>query len=303
MTAPSLSFDSLFDPDFLARVQQFALTSSRVEKGGRLADQASSARGQGIDFADFRPYVPGDDLRAIDWNIYRRLDRLFVRVFEERQDMPVYFLIDISRSMFTGESPRIHAGLRTTLALAAIVLGQHDSVALFPFAEAMTIQTRNLSGKASLVRVARQLADYAPAGGTALALSIERLASMRLRRGLVVVVSDFFDDAGLDQVLPALGLLQHRTLLVQLTRPEDGDPTRHPALAGDVAIEDVETGRQIELTITPEVLERYRQAYRAFNEQLLAYSLTHGHALARIDASRDVLEQLGELFLGGRLAV
>ncbi|WP_448664655.1 DUF58 domain-containing protein [Sphingomonas sp. CJ20] len=303
MTAPSLSFEALFDPDFLARVQQFALSASRVEKGGRLADQSSSARGQGIDFADFRPYVPGDDLRAIDWNIYRRLDRLFVRVFEERQDMPVYFLIDISRSMFTGESPRIHAGLRTTLALAAIVLGQHDSVALFPFSDAMTVQTRNLSGKASLMRVARHLADYQSAGGTALALSIERLASMRLRRGLVVIVSDFFDDSGLDQVLPALGLLQHRILLVQLTRPEDSDPTRHPALAGDVAIEDAETGRQIELTITPEVLERYRQAYRAFSEELLAHSLTYGHALARIDASRDVLEQLGELFLGGRLAI
>lgn len=303
MTAPQLSFDALFDPDFLARVQQFALSVTRVDKGGRLAEQASTARGQGLDFADFRPYIAGDDLRTIDWNIYRRLGRLFVRVFEERQSMPVYFLIDISKSMFTGESPRIHAGLRASLALAAIVLGQQDTIGLFPFSDAMTVQARHLSGKGNLVRVARYLAEYAPAAGTSLSGSIETLAAMRLRRGLVVIVSDFFDSNGLDQVLPALSLLPHRTLLVQLVRPEDGDPSRHPALAGEVAVEDSETGALIELTITPDLLERYRQAYAAFNDRLLAHALAQGAALARIDATRDVLEQLGTLFQGGRLTL
>ena len=303
MTAPQLRFDALFDPEFLARVQQFALSVPRVDKGGRLAEQASTARGQGLDFADFRPYIAGDDLRTIDWNIYRRLGRLFVRVFEERQAMPVYFLIDISKSMFTGESPRIHAGLRTSLALAAIVLGQQDSVGLFPFSDAMTIQARHLSGKGNLVRVARYLCDYAPAAGTSLAGSIETLAAMRLRRGLVVIVSDFFDDGGLDAVLPALSLLPHRALLVQLVRPEDSDPTRNPALSGEVAVEDSETGALLELTITPELLDRYHEAYQAFNDRLMGHALAHGAALARIDATRDVLDQLGALFAGGRLAL
>lgn len=303
MNAPPLSFDALFDPAFLTSVQQFALSIERVEKGGRLAEQASTARGQGIDFADFRPYVAGDDLRSIDWNIYQRLGRLFVRVFEERQDLPVYFLVDVSKSMFAGESPRIAAGLRTTLALAAIVLGQHDSIGLFPFSDAMTIQTRHLSGKNNLVRTARYLAEYEASGGTALATSIEQLASLRLRRGLVVVVSDFFDEAGLDRVLPALTLLQHRVLLVQLVRPEDADPTRHPALNGDVALEDCETGALVDLTITPELLARYQQVYGAFNERLQASAIERGHALVRIDASRGVLEQLSAIFRSGKLAL
>jgi uncharacterized protein (DUF58 family) len=303
LSAQPLSFDDLFDADFLTRVQQFALSVRRVDKGGRLAEKPSSAAGQGMDFMDFRPYVPGDDLRAIDWNIYRRLDRLFVRVFEEHRDMPVYLLVDISKSMFTGESPRIHAAARTALALAAIALGQQDNVSLFPFSDSLSTQARNLSGKNNLARIAWCLADYTPAGGTALAAAIERLASIRLRRGVVVVISDFFDDAGLDAILPALNLLQHRVLLVQLTRPEDGDPTRNPRLAGDVALEDSETGEQLELTITPELLSAYQQAYRDFNERLLAHAMGRSHALCRIDAAHDVLEQLGALFGGGRLVL
>ncbi|WP_459661972.1 DUF58 domain-containing protein, partial [Novosphingobium sp. 11B] len=170
------------------------MSIARAEKGGRLAEQRSTARGQGLDFADFKPYVPGDDLRGIDWNSYRRLGRLFVRVFEERQDIPVHFLVDLSRSMFIEETPRIHAAQRLTLALAAIVLGQHDSLGLYPFSDAISVQARGLSGKASLARVGRSIAGWEAGRNTALAPAAEQLAAMGLRQGLAVVISDFFDE-------------------------------------------------------------------------------------------------------------
>lgn len=298
--ASPLSFETLFDPAFLAALAPFSLRIDKAQKGGRLADQKTPARGQGSEFADFKPYVAGDDLRAIDWNIYRRLGRVFVRVFEERQDMPVYFLVDRSRSLYVESPPRIHAALRATLALAAVALDQHDSVGLFPFSEDMSIQFKAVSGKGNVVRVARSLADYQAMGGTALAAALTHLSGLRLRQGLVVVVSDFFDPAGVDTVVQALERLPHKVLLVQLTKPYDADPALNPELFGDVLIEDGETQARTALTITPELTARYKTAYAAFSKALTNFAEGRGAGLVRIDADRPVLDQLSALFgVGG----
>ena len=123
-----LNFDELFDADFLQALQQFSLRVGRVAPSGRLAEQKSRDRGIGLEFTDFKPYVPGDDLRSVDWNIYRRLGRLFVRVFEEQQDLPFYVLVDRSSSMYLENPPRINAALRTALALSSVALHNSDSV-------------------------------------------------------------------------------------------------------------------------------------------------------------------------------
>lgn len=294
--AASLTFETLFDPAFLAALEPFSLRIARAQKGGRLAEQTTSARGQGQDFADFKPYVAGDDLRAIDWNIYRRLGKVFVRVFEEKQDLPVYFLVDVSASMFVEEPPRIHAALRATLALAAVALNQNDSIGLFPFSDAMTVQLKSVSGKANVVRVARALADYDAMGRTDLASAVEHLIGMKLRRGLVVVVSDFFDDAGMDAVVRSLTLSPHQLLMVQVAKAHDADPSLHPDLHGDVLIENGETAGGAELTITPQLIERYKAAYRAFEDRLTAFAKSRGAGLVRIDADEPVLDQLTSLF-------
>jgi uncharacterized protein (DUF58 family) len=293
-------FDALFDPVFLERVNALTLRIAAAQKGGRLADQRTAARGQGSDFADFKPYVAGDDLRAIDWNIYSRLGKAFVRVFEERQDLPVYILLDVSRSMFVEHPPRIGAAMRTVLALAGAVLGQHDAVSLMTVSDDLGTAMKNVSGKGGIARVARVLADQAAAGGTALAGALTRLAAMRLRRGLVVVVSDFFDDDGLDGVLGALETLPHRLLLVQMTRAADADPTLLADLDGDLVIEDGEhDGAGV--TVTPALIERYRAAYRAFADALDAFARGRGATLVRMDADRDVIDQLTPILTAGRV--
>lgn len=293
-------FDALFDPVFLERVNALTLRIAAAQKGGRLADQRTAARGQGSDFADFKPYVAGDDLRAIDWNIYSRLGKAFVRVFEERQDLPVYILLDVSRSMFVERPPRIGAAMRTVLALAGAALGQHDAVSLMTVSDDLGTAMKNVSGKGGIARVARVLADQAAAGGTALAGALTRLAAMRLRRGLVVVVSDFFDDDGLDGVLGALETLPHRLLLVQMTRVADADPTLLADLDGDLVIEDGEhDGAGV--TVTPALIERYRTAYRAFADALDAFARGRGATLVRMDADRDVIDQLTPILTAGRV--
>jgi uncharacterized protein (DUF58 family) len=296
VTTVAPTFDELFDPLFLDRVGTFSLRAREAQKGGRLADQRTSARGQGSDFADFKPYVAGDDLRAIDWNIYRRLGRAFVRVFEERQDLPVYFLVDVSRSMFVEETPRIGAALRATLALAATALEQHDSVTLLPFSDDVAMRLRAVSGRARIAQVARALADCRPEGRTGLAAAVTRLGTMKLRRGLVVIVSDFFDDDGLDAVVAALGRLRHRVLLLRIARAADADPTLDPAIAGDLLVDDGEREEPLSLTITPELIARYRAAYAEFDAQLSGFADANGVGMVSIDADRDVLDQLAPMF-------
>lgn len=291
-------FDELFDPAFLARLNALTLRIGTAQKGGRLADQRTPARGQGSDFADFKPYVAGDDLRTIDWNIYRRLGKAFVRVFEERQDLPVHILLDISHSMFVESPPRIGPAMRTVLALAAVALGQHDAVSLMTVGDDMATAMKNVSGKGGIARVAQVLADQVAGGRTALAAALDRLAAMPLRRGLVILVSDFFDDDGLEAILDALGRLPHRLLLVQMTRASDEDPSLLADLDGDLVIEDGEHDGTA-VTVTPELIERYRIAYRAFSDGLDGFAARHGATLIRIDADRDVLDQLMPLLASG----
>jgi len=293
-------FDALFDPVFLERVNALTLRIAAAQKGGRLADQRTAARGQGSDFADFKPYVAGDDLRAIDWNIYSRLGKAFVRVFEERQDLPVYILLDVSRSMFVESPPRIGPAMRAVLALAAVALGQQDAVSLMMVSDDMGTAMRNVSGKGGIARVAQTLAAQLAVGRSALAGAIAKLAAMRLRRGLVILVSDFFDDDGLDGVLTALEMLPHRLLLVQMTRASDADPMLLPDLDGDVVIEDGEH-EGAGLTVTPELIARYRAAYRDFADGLDGFARRRGATLVRLDADRDVLDQLMPILTAGSI--
>ena len=117
MAAAPIPLAELFDPDFLASVQRLRISARRVARGGRYAEQRSRDLGHGIEFRDYRPYAPGDDLRAVDWNIYRRLGRVFLRLFEELEDLPLYLLPDVSASLFLEQPPRAVGGHRDMVLL------------------------------------------------------------------------------------------------------------------------------------------------------------------------------------------
>lgn len=292
---------ALFDPAFLEAVQALSLRISQAQRGGRLAEQRTTARGQGSEFADYKPYTSGDDLRAIDWNVYQRLGRVFVRVFEEQQDLPVYFLVDGSASMGVETPSRRDAALRATFALAAIAMAQQDSAMVLPFTTSLQAQARGLSGRANLMRVAQQLEALQSEGGTDLVAVLQQFAATRLRRGLLVVVSDFFDPAGIDAVVAALARVPQRVLLVQLVRDHDADPRLHGQLHGDVALDDGEPGGVTEVGIDDALLRSYAQVYQHFTTTLSAHAARGGVGLLRIDAAGEVLPQLLGLFGSGEL--
>lgn len=296
---PAFPATDLFDPEFLEALQHLHIHARRVARGGRHAEQRSRDLGSGIEFSDFRPYVPGDDFRAIDWTIYRRLGRVFLRLFEELEDLPIYLLPDISRSMYLEEPPRAKAGLRCALALASIALNQHDSVGLLPFSDNLQMVLRPRAGKGRLMRFAEAMSGFHVGGETNLAQSLRTLNALRLRQGLVVVISDFFDPGGAANVVAALKRLRHRLLLVQLVRPSD----REPGLAGDLQLRDCESGAIEDVSATAAVLKRYRQAYDRFQQQILDFARTRNVGLLKLDVEQDVLSQMATLFETGRYVV
>lgn len=293
--------DELFDTAFFEAVARLRIVARRVAGGGRFAEQRSKDMGSGIEFRDFRAYSPGDDMRAIDWNIYRRLGRVVLRLFEELEDLPLYLMPDVSASMFVesgdGASPRAVAGLRAALALAAISLRQHDTVGVMPFAEDLRIAVRPQAGAGRTLTLAGHLAAIEPGGPTDLVRSIRRLKATRLREGLVAIVSDFFDPRGIETVLHELGGLRHRLLLVQLARASDRDPD----IRGDLRLLDCESGQAENVSVTPAVLASYRAAYDRFQEQLTEFARRRNAGFVRIDVDAPVVPQLAQLFESGAL--
>jgi uncharacterized protein (DUF58 family) len=289
----------IFDPEFLESLKALRFVARRVAAGGRFAEQRSKDLGSGLEFRDYRPYAPGDDFRSIDWNIYRRLGRIFLRLFEELEDLPLYLLPDISDSCFLEEPPRARAGLRSALALAAISLNQHDRVGIFPFAGDLHVEVRPRAGKRRIFEFADHLARLEPSGPTDFEQSMRRFSSLRLRRGLVVVISDFFDPGGVQAVTDALATLRHDLLLVQLARRSDSEPD----VSGDVRLLDCETGEGRDVSITPAVLSAYRDAYVQFEQGLTSFAQGRPAGLVRLDVERPVVPQLAHLFEAGHYAV
>ncbi|MHC4954338.1 MAG: DUF58 domain-containing protein [Planctomycetota bacterium] len=286
----------MFDPEFLESLSGLRIVARRVPRHGRHAEQRSLDMGGGSEFRDYRDYAPGDDLRYVDWNVYRRLRHVVLRLFEELEDLPHYILPDVSGSMWAEDPPRAVPALKATLALAAISLGQHDRVGVYPFGEQLRDRRRPKAGKGRVLALAGELAALEPAGGTDLAGALLSMRELGLRRGLLTVVSDFFDPRGLDPVLAELRRSRHRILLVQVARAAD----REPLLMGDVRVRDCETGAAEDITITPAVLDRYRDAYAEFEGALAGFAAERGAGLLRLDADGDVVAQLASLFEGGR---
>lgn len=289
----------LFDAAFLDSLASLRIVTRRVAPRGRHAEHRSKDLGGGLEFRDYRPYAAGDDLRSIDWNIYRRLGRVFLRLFEEMEDLPLYVLPDVSESAWLEEPPRARAGLRSALALSAISLNQHDRVGVFPFAEDLRVAVRPRAGKRRVFQMAGELAKLEPGGRTDFQTSLRTFGNLRMREGVVAIISDFFDPAGVDAVVDALRRLRHKLLLVQLVRPSDGAP----ALEGDVRLVDCETGIGEDVSITPGVLDAYRKAYDDFQVSLTRFAQTRGAGLLRLDVEQPVVPQLAALFEGGRLSV
>jgi uncharacterized protein (DUF58 family) len=260
-----------FDERFLRRLESLVLTirRSRMSAGLLRANRASKRVGAGLEFADHRDYAAGDDLRYLDWNLYGRLGRLALRLFQEEEDLLIEVLVDASASMSVGTPAKLDLALQIGAALAYVGLANLDRVAFSPLGDDHVALLPPARGKGAILPILRFLEGVRADGRTGLAAAVRGFLGRRRRRrrGLAIVISDFYDPAG---HRAALDLLRHHRLevvAIQVSAPQEVAPDLH----GDVELRDVETGESRELTVSPSVLAAYRRRHQMLLRELEGY--------------------------------
>src|SRR5438270_5308585 len=187
---------ALLDPEFLHKLEQLELVSKKIFVGRMKGERKSKRRGSSVEFADHRQYSVGDDLRHIDWNVYGRLDRLFLKLFLEEEDLHFYTLLDTSLSMDFGDPTKLHYGKQVAAALAFIGLVNQDRVVLDTFGSALESGLPSVRGRSQMWRVVQYLEHLEPSGGSDLTAAAKSFAIKHTGKGVVVVISDFLDKHG-----------------------------------------------------------------------------------------------------------
>lgn len=251
------SDDDLFDDDFQRKLDYLALVSKRVFAGRMRAERRTKKTGSGVEFADHRDYQPGDDFRYLDWNVYQRFDRLLLRLFEEEEDLAIYFIIDASTSMGFGDAKKLRYAKRVCAALAYVGLANLDRVSIVSTTDKVLARMPATRGKARIFKVFRFLKELRPEGQTDLEDAIKTFVAQNKRRGLVVLASDLYDPQGFERGINVLRYNKFDPFVVHVVDKEEA----RPKLAGDVLLYDCETGDEREVTVTAKVLERFENVY------------------------------------------
>jgi uncharacterized protein (DUF58 family) len=267
----------LFDSAFLAKLEQLHLLARKLFRGEHRAERRSRQVGSSLEFADYRNYSWGDDPRMIDWAVYARLDRLFVKLFEQERDLDVHFLVDCSASMAwspsAGGTPKLDAARRIAAALSYVALANLDRVNVGWFDAGLGDDLGLTRGKAQFHKVLDFLrTPPEPQGSTALESSFRTFTQRLKRRGLVFVLSDFFDPSGCEAGLSLLRYHQFEVHVVQVIHPAEMEPE----LSGDLRLTECETGSVCELTASDALVRAYREQVNQFLGELERFCLQRG---------------------------
>jgi len=257
---PELTKTPLLDPEFLHKLEQLELVSRKIFVGRMKGERKSRRRGSSVEFADHRNYSVGDDLRHIDWNVYGRLDKLFLKLFLEEEDLHVYTLLDTSLSMDFGEPTKLHYGKQVAAALAFIGLVNLDRVVLDAFSGGLTPGLPSLRGRSQMYRVVSYLDGLRATGASDLTAAARSFAVKHSGKGVVVVISDFLDKRGYEDALRYLLARNLDIYVIQVLSREEVEPE----LVGDLRLVDAEDDDQAEITVSAPLLRRYKANLNAF---------------------------------------
>jgi uncharacterized protein (DUF58 family) len=283
---------TLLTPEFLAQLERLSLFSRRVFRGRVKGERRSPRRGQSVEFADYRAYGVGDDLRYVDWNIYGRTDRLYVKLFVDEEDLCLHLLVDASASMDYGRPSKLEYAARLAAALGFVGLVNHERVGVGVLRERVAEGWAPVRGRSHVTALLDFLGGVRPAGATGLNEGLAAYARNVAQPGLAVVVSDLLDPQGYEQGIRALLEQRFDVHVIHVLAPEEMDPD----LAGDLRLVDSETGETRELSVDGETLRGYRDRLREFLDRAEAFcrSVEIGYHRVTTDVPVDqvVLAQL-----------
>jgi uncharacterized protein (DUF58 family) len=273
-----------FDESFLKKLEYLYVVAKKVFVGRIRAERRSRKTGSGVEFADHRNYAPGDDLRYLDWSVYGRLDKLLLRLFEEEEDLHIYILLDASASMRS--NGKLDYAERLCAALAYIGLAKLDRVSIVPFGGGPERQSTSerlpaVRGKAQIFKIFQFLTALEPRGKTELSRALESFVHQTKRRGLAIVISDFYDPAGYEEGLNLLRYHRFEPTVMQVWSEAEAKPS----LRGDLELVDVESGESREVTVSERQLAAFARAHAEYCAQLEAFCGARAIPYYRADVS------------------
>lgn len=271
----------LINADLIRQLEQLELVVRRLYAGRTHGEKRSKRRGQGSEFADYREYTQGDDLRFIDWNVYGRLDRLFVRLFHVEEDLRLGVYLDSSLSMAFGNPDKLLYAKKIAAALSYIALANMDRVTI---ETGIARRMEPLRGKQQVWRLLEYLEDLKAEGQTDLEEGLKQFSLRNSAPGMKVVISDFMDKAGYARALKWLLRGTDQVILVHVLSPQE----IKPEIVGDLSLVDCEDGELTEVSITSGLLKRYEANLKTLIGGLRDFSRTRGLAYFLADTSAPV---------------
>ncbi len=296
-----MSNAALITPDLLRRLEQFQLLAARRAKSSARGERRSRARGQSVEFADYRSYVHGDDFRHLDWNLYGRLEKLFLKLYEEERELPVRIFLDTSESMTFGEPRKFDFARQVAAAVGYVALCGFDRVSVVPFPGVQSTDPavanaelaargalRSVRGRKTALRFFQNLTALTAGGSANLNDSLRRGALEARQTGLALVLSDFLDPAGYEAGLNALIGRGFQVDVVQILAPEELAPGTY----GDLRLVDSESGAMQEVTFGRYRLKNYQQTVQNFLQRLREFCQGRGINLFTTSSSTSLEDLL-----------
>jgi uncharacterized protein (DUF58 family) len=282
--------DRLFEPAFLAKLDRLALITKRAVAGELQGERRSPKHGASVEFADFKPYVAGDDFRQIDWNLYARMERFFLKLFVAEEELTIHLLVDRSRSMDWGEPNKLWYAKRAAGAMGYIALSNLDRVALTAFGQDHELALPPQRSRRGVATLFNFLTDLQPGAATNFAAVCKRYAQTARNPGPLLLCSDLLDaewQAGLQSLLSR----RFEITLLHVLAPQEITPQ----LDGDLRLVDVEGGPPVDLTADVDLLQRYEQQLAGWRAEVSDFCNGRGIAYVPIDTATPLEDVLFNL--------
>ncbi|MHC4439993.1 MAG: DUF58 domain-containing protein [Planctomycetota bacterium] len=277
----------LLEPAFMSRLDSLDVLSRKILQGKLQGERRSKRRGQSVEFADHRPYVAGDDLRFVDWNVYGRLEQLFLKLFLEEQDLTVHIVADASASMGFGEPSKELFIKKLTAALGYVSLVNNNRVTVSFIADGVTVQLANMRGRSYLDQMAESLLTTDCDGFSNFDDSCRQLAAGRIGSGVMIVLSDFLFKEGYDSGLRRLIGRQYDLYAIQVLCPQELSPD----ISGELKLIDIEDADAAEITVSSALSKYYKRNLTAYCNELKDFCTSRG-AVYVLANSADSVESL-----------
>jgi uncharacterized protein (DUF58 family) len=255
-----VSTNDLLPPELLAKLERLELVTRKIFRGRMKGERRSKRKGQSVEFADFRNYVAGDDLRQLDWNLYARLEKLIIKLFLEEEDLHFYILIDASMSMDFGSPTKLEYAKQLAAALSFIGLVRGDRVRIETLGQPPARREPTYRGRGMVRRMTTQVAAISPGEPGRLGPGIKNFCLRNPGKGIVLLISDLMDKEGYESALRYFVSHEMDTYVIQVLAQSEIEPE----VTGDLKLVDCEDADEAEITVSAPLLAKYRQTLNAF---------------------------------------